>query len=146
MMNQFVSAPLDSQKLLFALEIEMNKDEIDSWKGSESLLKQLGFNFKSDSNKIIFESLPSYLDENDSKTCIENVTKVIMGDDADKGELAHEIVLNLIRSTHRIIQFKTNEEIKDFIERLFSHKDHSFCPLGKPIMQTKSLEELTSNF
>ena len=43
-------------------------------------------------------------------------------------------------------ELSNNEEIKDFIERLFSHKDHSFCPLGKPIMQTKSLEELTSNF
>ena len=146
MMNQFVSSPLDSQKLLFALEVEMNKDEIDSWKGSENLLKQLGFNYKSDSAKIIFENLPACLDKNDSKKCIENITKVIMGEDADKGELAHEIVLNVIKSTNRVIQFRSNEEIKDFIERLFSHGEHSFCPHGKPIMQTVSLEELTSNF
>ena len=69
-----------------------------------------------------------------------------MGEDADKGELAHEIVLNVIKATNRVIQFKSNEEIKDFIERLFSHGEHSFCPHGKPIMQTVTLEELTSNF
>ena len=37
-------------------------------------------------------------------------------------------------------------EIQNFIEVLFSHSDHSFCPNGKPIMQTITLEQLTSNF
>jgi hypothetical protein len=69
-----------------------------------------------------------------------------MQDEAEKGELAHEIVINVIQTSGPTIQFKTNEEIKDFIETLFSHSDHSFCPNGKPIMQTITLEELTSNF
>ena len=146
MMKQFVSAPLDSQKLLFPLEIELNKDEHSSWKAAQSLLKQLGFHFIAEDSKIVFDNLPACLDDNDSKSCIDSITKVLMQDEAEKGELAHEIVINVIQTSGPTIQFKTNEEIKDFIETLFSHSDHSFCPNGKPIMQTITLEELTSNF
>jgi DNA mismatch repair protein MutL len=146
MMRQFVSAPLDSQKLLFPLEVELNKDEHSSWKAAQSLLKQLGFHFNAEDSKIVFDNLPACLDDNDSKSCIDSITKVLMQDEAEKGELAHEIVINVIQTSGPTIQFKTNEEIKDFIETLFSHSDHSFCPNGKPIMQTITLEELTSNF
>ena len=145
-MNQFVSSPVESQKLLFPLDIVCNKDESDAWKNSQSLLNQLGFQFKIEKDNLIIESLPACLEANDSKPCIDNITIVLLRDEAEKGELAHEIVSNIIDTAGRTIQFKTNEEIKDFIETLFSHSDHSFCPLGKPIMQTISLEELTSNF
>ena len=125
---------------------EYNKDEISSWNGAQNLLNQLGFQFKIEKNIIIFEQLPACLDENEARHCITDITKVLLEDDADKGELAHEIVVKVIKSTGQSVQFKTNEEIQNFIEVLFSHSDHSFCPNGKPIMQTITLEQLTSNF
>ena len=146
MMKQFVTKPIDSQKLLFPIEVEYNKDEISSWNGAQNLLNQLGFQFKIEKNTIIFEQLPACLDENEARHCITDITKVLLEDDADKGELAHEIVVKVIKSTGQSVQFKTNEEIQNFIEVLFSHSDHSFCPNGKPIMQTITLEQLTSNF
>ena len=146
MMKQFVTKPIDSQKLLFPIETEYNKDEISSWNGAQNLLNQLGFQFKIEKNTIIFEQLPACLDENEARHCITDITKVLLEDDADKGELAHEIVVKVIKNAGESVQLKTNEEIQNFIEVLFSHSDHSFCPNGKPIMQTITLEQLTSNF
>ena len=145
-MNNFVSAPVDSQKLLFPLNIQFNKDEISAWSSSQSLLNQLGFKFNSEGEQLVFENLPACLEDNESSDCIDRITKALMRDEAEKGELAHEIVLNLLNNSNRFIRFQTNEEIKDFIERVFSRKEHSFCPFGKPIMQTVTLEELTSKF
>ena len=69
-----------------------------------------------------------------------------MVEQSEKGELAHEIVLQMIQTNTPIYSFNTSHEIQDFIEKLFSHAEHSFCPFGKPIMQTGSIEELTSKF
>ena len=99
MMNQFVTKPIDSQKLLFPIETEFNKDEISSWNGAQNLLNQLGFQFKIEKNTIIFEQLPACLDENEARYCISDITKVLLEDDADKGELAHEIVVKVIKNT-----------------------------------------------
>ena len=69
-----------------------------------------------------------------------------MAEQCEKGELAHEIVLQLIQTNTPITSFNSSHEIKDFIEKLFCYADHSFCPFGRPIMQTISIQDLTSNF
>ena len=145
-MNQFVSIPMESQKRLFPLDIALSKDEISAWTASKSLLKQLGFQFQMEKEDLIFDHVPSCLNDKNTDQCIKRITQALMVEQYEKGELAHEIVLQLIQTNSPIPSFKTNYEVKDFIENLFSHTEHSFCPFGKPIMQTLSIEELTSKF
>mgnify|MGYP000965321564 CR=1 FL=1 len=44
------------------------------------------------------------------------------------------------------IKLRTEHEIESFVNQLFSCEEHSFCPFGKPIMQTLTIEELTTKF
>ena len=145
-MSQFVTEPLESQKRLFPLDISLSKDEISAWTASKNLLRQLGFQFQIEEEELIFDHIPSCLNNKNTDECLKRITQALMVEQSEKGELAHEIVLQLIQTNSPIPSFKTNHEIKNFIEKLFSHVEHSFCPLGKPIMQTVSIEDLTLNF
>ncbi len=145
-MNQFVTTPVESQKILFPLNIQLSKDEISAWTASKSLLKQLGFQFKTEKSELIFDLIPSCLNDKKTDKCIKRITQALMAEQCEKGELAHEIVLQLIQTNTPITSFNSSHEIKDFIEKLFCYADHSFCPFGRPIMQTISIQDLTSNF
>ncbi len=145
-MQQFVSNPVESQKMLFPMQIPFNKDEISAWTNTSSLLNQLGFGFSVEGNELSVEQIPSCLQDSDASECIQCITSALMGAEAEKGELAHEIVAAMVHSRNYQLSFGSNIETKNFIERVFSSKDHAFCPKGKPIMQTVTLEELTSNF
>ena len=142
-----MTKPLGAQKLMFPLDVALDKNEIDAWTASKSLLSQLGFHFTIDSNGLKIESLPSCVAEKDSNICIENITKSLSGPERpDRGELAHELVSNLVYVVSQNFQVKSDHEIESFVNQLFSCEDHSFCPFGKPIMQTLTIEELTTKF
>ena len=145
-MTQFVSKPVESQKRIFPLNISLSKDEISAWTDSKKLLKQLGFQFQIERENLNFDYIPSCLNDKNTDGCIKRITEALMVEQSNKGDLAHAIVLQLIQTNHPIISFQSNREVEEFIESLFSHTEHSFCPFGKPIMQTVSIEELTSKF
>ena len=113
---------------------------------TKTLLKQLGFQFQMEKEDLIFDHVPSCLNDKNTNPCIKRITEALMVERSEKGELAHEIVLQLIQTNSPIPSFNSNYEVKDFIENLFSHSEHSFCPFGKPIMQTLTIEELTTKF
>lgn len=147
MMSTFVAKPLSAQKLMFPLDVGLEQNEIDAWVESKTLLSQLGFYFTNDSDGLKMESLPSCVAEKDSNTCIQNITKSLSGPEKpDRGELAHELVSNLVYVVSQNFQVKSDHEIESFVNELFSCEDHSFCPFGKPIMQTLTIEELTTKF
>ena len=147
MMQQFVTQPLAAQKLMFPLELALDQNEIDSWMDSNSLLLQLGFTFKIENKVFQLESLPACINEKDCKSCIDGITKTLSSTHKpDKGELAHELISALVYSAATVTRLHSEQEIESFINLLFSCEDHSFCPFGKPIMQTLTIEELTTKF
>ncbi|MDC0644289.1 DNA mismatch repair endonuclease MutL [Crocinitomicaceae bacterium] len=147
MMQQFVTQPLAAQKLMFPLELALDQNEMDSWVDSNSLLMQLGFTFKIENKVFQLESLPACIIENDCKSCIDGITKTLSSSQKpDKGELAHELISAIVYSASKATKLHSEQEIESFINLLFSCEDHSFCPFGKPIMQTLTIEELTTKF
>ena len=147
MMQQFVTQPIASQKLMFPLELALDQNEMDSWMDSNSLLMQLGFTFKIENKVFQLESLPACIIENDCKSCIDGITKTLSSSQKpDKGELAHELISAIVYSASKASRLHSDQEIESFINLLFSCEDHSFCPFGKPIMQTLTIEELTTKF
>ena len=147
MMQQFVTQPLAAQKLMFPLELALDQNEMDSWMDSNSLLMQLGFTFKIENKVFQLESLPACIIENDCKSCIDGITKTLSSSQKpDKGELAHELISAIVYSASKASRLHSDQEIESFINLLFSCEDHSFCPFGKPIMQTLTIEELTTKF
>ena len=147
MMQQFVTQPLAAQKLMFPLELALDQNEMDSWMDSNSLLMQLGFTFKIENKVFQLESLPACIIEKDCKSCIDGITKTLSSTQKpDKGELAHELISAIVYSASKATKLHSEQEIESFINLLFSCDDHSFCPFGKPIMQTLTIEELTTKF
>lgn len=147
MMQQFVTQPLAAQKLMFPLELALDQNEMDSWRDSNSLLMQLGFTFKIENKVFQLESLPACIIEKDRKSCIDGITKTLSSTQKpDKGELAHELISAIVYSASKATKLHSEQEIESFINLLFSCEDHSFCPFGKPIMQTLTIEELTTKF
>ena len=147
MMQQFVTQPLAAQKLMFPLELALDQNEMDSWMDSNSLLMQLGFTFKIVNKVFQLESLPACIIEKDCKSCIDGITKTLSSSQKpDKGELAHELISAIVYSASKAMRLHSDQEIESFINLLFSCEDHSFCPFGKPIMQTLTIEELTTKF
>lgn len=147
MMSTFVTKPLSAQKLMFPLQIKLDQNEIDSWVESKTLLSQLGFHFTIETEGLKIESLPSCVAEKDSNICVQNITNSLSGtEQPERGELAHALISNLVYVVSNNFHVKSDHEIESFINQLFTCEDHSFCPFGKPIMQTLTIEELTTKF
>jgi DNA mismatch repair protein MutL len=68
LIGRYIHQALDSQQMLFPIEKELSKIEMDLWLSHEKLLKQLGFQFENQHETLLIHGVPTVLPEN-SKAC-----------------------------------------------------------------------------
>jgi len=146
LMSQFVSEPIHSQQLLFPIEKSLSNKEKNAWQMNEALFNRLGFfgNLKNEGLAIV--AVPSILAENTIMDCVDHLFSELDHQEIDKGELAHFIAVHISASASISLSTEAKGFADSIIEQLFQCAEHIYSPRGKKILETLSIEMLTSNF
>ena len=146
LMADFIHHPIASQQLLFPFEKKLSKGEIDVWIDNNSLLTQLGFNFKTENDELLISGIPGIISSDDINQIIDEVSEILLHRAIEKGELAHGIISKIAKSAGMSTTIKSDSEGKNLIDLLFQCEEHAFSPNGKTIISTISLDEIAQKF
>lgn len=145
--NSFISNPIESQQLLFPVEKELSKQEGRIWTENATILKQLGFHGQVTDEMLTINAVPSVLEEETLSRSIDRILQTLAHKDIEKGELAHELVGSIARSSAmKRMELSNKEQIQSLIDRLFQCEDHAYSPSNKKIMETLDLALIDKKF
>ncbi len=146
-MNQFISNPILSQKLLFPYEKEVTVSDKMEWLNNSTMLNRLGFDTEFQDNIMQINAVPSVLQEENINDCLDTILENISFRDIEKGDIAHILIKSIARSSSQKKNvFLTNEESEILVEDLFQCSEHTFTPSGKKIIETLTIEEIANKF
>jgi DNA mismatch repair protein MutL len=146
LIGRFIHQALDSQQMLFPIEKELSKIEMDLWLSHEKLLKQLGFQFENQHETLLIHGVPTVLPENSIDNCVDSLLSDLQDRDVDQGDVAHHLVRRLTQNASKDAVIRHPEEAQKLIEALFQCEEHTLAPNGKKIMHTLLLTDISSNF
>lgn len=144
---KFVIQPLESQQLLFPIEVSVSRRECALWMENAPILKQMGFLGDVDGQQITIHAIPSALQEESVVKAVEEIMEGLSNDALEKGDIAHMIISSVSSAAgmkkHNLstLQAKTG-----LIEQLFQCSDHVNSPRNKKIISNISLEEIKQKF
>ena len=145
-MASFIVTPITSQQQLFPIEIEVKHSTIAHWEQNSKTIERLGFSYQKTENGLSFDGIPSYLNPEQTLDCIESISTKLELEQIDKGELAHEFILSIAKSSSKGSSKWNQESANHLIEQLFSCQEHQYSPSGQLILKTISSEELFQQF
>ncbi|MCH2224475.1 MAG: DNA mismatch repair endonuclease MutL [Crocinitomicaceae bacterium] len=147
MIKSFISNPISSQKLLFPIEKELANKELIAWQENASILKQLGMSGEIKEDVLELTAVPSVLQEETIQNALDRIIETISHRTIEKGEIAHELVHSLAKSSARKkLNLSTPELIEHLIEQLFQCENHMYTPGNKKIVDTLELTVLEDKF
>jgi len=146
LIGRFIHQALDSQQMLFPIEKELSKIEMDLWVSHEKLLKQLGFQCEYQHETLFIHGVPTVISENSIDSCVDSLLSDLQDRDIDQGDVAHHLVRRLTQNASKDAVIRHPEEAQKLIEALFQCEEHTLAPNGKKIMHTLLLTDITSNF
>ncbi len=141
--NSFISNPITSQKLLFPIEKEVSKNEINIWTENQSILHQLGFQSSFNKETLSINAVPSVLQEETISNSIDEIFSTIAYQEIEKGDLAHTLIGAIAKSASlKKLNLTTDDKIQALIDQLFQCENHTYTPRNKKIIETISLDEI----
>ena len=146
LIGRFIHQALDSQQMLFPIEKELSRIEMDLWVSNEKLLKQLGFQCEYQHETLFIHGVPTVISENSIDSCVDSLLSDLQDRDIDQGDVAHHLVRRLTQNASKDAVIRHPEEAQKLIEALFQCEEHTLAPNGKKIMHTLLLTDITSNF
>ncbi len=141
-------APASKQQLLFPQTMELSIEDYLVYTEIKELLEQIGFSTSELSgNTIIINAIPSEVKIGyEGKVLLEILDEYKTTEkeysSARERTAAAFACKNAIKSGDKI----GTQEMKNLIDRLFQTKEPYFCPHGRPIIITLSLDELDRKF
>lgn len=146
LIGRFIHQALDSQQMLFPIEKELSKIEMDLWLSNERLLKQLGFQCEYQLETLYIHGVPTIISENSIDSCVDSLLSDLQDRDIDQGDVAHHLVRRLTQNASKDAVIRHPEEAQALVEALFQCEEHTMAPNGKKIMHTVLLTDIASNF
>jgi len=146
LIGRFIHQALDSQQMLFPIEKELSRIEMDLWVSNEKLLKQLGFQCEYQHETLFIHGVPTVISENSIDSCVDSLLSDLQDRDIDQGDVAHHLVRRLTQNASKDAVIRHPEEAQKLIEALFQCEEHTLAPNGKKIMHTVLLTDIASNF
>lgn len=141
--NQFISRPIDSQKLLFPIEKEVSRNESQLWENNSTILTQLGFEGATKDGILSVHAVPAILQEESIAPALDDLFSSLAYEDVDKGDIAHTMIRSIARgASMKRTPITSQESVDALINRLFLCEEHAYSPGNKKIIETISLEEL----
>jgi DNA mismatch repair protein MutL len=147
MMNDFISKPIASQKLLFPFVRECTNSELREWSNHTTLIQRLGFESTVHGSEIHLNAVPSIITEENLHDCVNMILENISFKEIDKGEIAHELIRSVAASAARNRTFNDHDDaLQCLIDQLFVSPEHVYSPSGKRILSTITLDEIATKF
>jgi DNA mismatch repair protein MutL len=147
LMEQFMVSPIGSQQLMFPIEQKFRAEEKLEWENNITSLKRLGFEWVWNRDMLVLEGIPSHLNADNLKECLDEIIEKITHRELDKGELAHELIVSLSKAASGSRDKSISKEVaEELVNQLFACEEHQFCPKGKRIIQTISIDEINKKF
>lgn len=142
-MAKFISSPIDSQQLLFPVEVEVSSTDIANWQENASLLKQLGYSGEISDNTLQISAVPAVVQEEMIIDSVQEILEKLAYKNIDKGDIAHNVITSIAHAVSRgSIKLSSSEEVEDLFARLFQCAEHMYSPKGKKILETIETQDL----
>lgn len=138
----------ESQKMLFAEEIGVDKIDLAVWQELIPVLARAGFELEIANEKIIIAAVPVSLEDRNPQralqSILENYKTNQQGEDVNNDHIVALSMANAmaIRGGKKL----TIEEMEFLIDALFASSSPQLSPHGKKIIETFTLDEIFKRF
>ena len=146
LLRDFVNSPINAQMLLFPIIKILPNEDLVVWQENKSLLEQLGFKGEIVQNELQLVSAPSIINEEQIDTCLGELIQLLVHKEIDKGDLAHQVVSIIAKSSSRSATIQVQEQAIALVNELFQLPEHTFTVAGKAILKTITIEEIGLKF
>lgn len=148
--NTSQSGKINSQKLVYPIDIQMNTDDLEFLKSAENVLKNIGFNIQFDTktDKIALLGVPAFLVNSNPKELIEAVLVQIKDDPELLTENAYEKIADLIakKNSMNFAKVLAEEELQQLVNSLLTCRNPNYTKDGRKIMQKINTDEVERFF
>ncbi len=138
----FVKHPLHTQMLLFPMERALEKQEIRVLQSHLGLFEQLGFKLELYESTLAISGAPEILHEEGILGCIESLIVRLEMQDQQREDLAHILMVEMVRSSVKHYPFGNKLEMQQLIEQLFRCQEHHLSPSQEKIITIIRHEDL----
>lgn len=139
---------IESQKLLFAEEITVDKTDLFIWKELSPALNELGFETEIENNKIIISAVPTSLEnKNPQRALIDIFEDFKVNQQNNDMDLKASVALSMASALATKGGNKlTSEEMQYITDALFASSSPQLSPHGKKTIETFTMDEITKRF
>ena len=124
---------INSQKLLYKIEIEFSKVDIDILRKNKNIFNQFGLDFDLGVEKITINAIPSFIKTENLEESFSNLIFNIKNELPDNSFSESDLISKIMSKTLSIKNGKTleiNEQLY-IINSLFACKETMICPFNK---------------
>ncbi len=145
-MQTFVIKALNSQQLLFPLQVDCTSSTKLLWEENKTTLERMGYNWQSNELGIEITGAPAELNDDSILYTVQVISEKLAMETIDKSEIAHEIAVGIAvaNATKKVNWNK--ETANNLFDTLFQCTEHQYTPQGKRILYTLTTEEILKNF
>lgn len=135
--NDFIHKILDSQKLLFPIELSLEEGLAEKWEENKGLLTQLGFQseINEKANKLSIFAVPVMLQEECISDLLNELINCLLQEHVEKGDLAHHLLMLIAGNAHFGKGDKDPKSVKELVRRIMENSNQGYSPTGKKIME-----------
>ncbi len=139
---------VESQSVLFPKTIDLKGDDFDLLVHLQPYLSRIGFKLREfGENKLIIESVPVYMKNNDEISVIRHVIENYDETGEKDLELHDKIAANYsCKAAVKAGDSLTEKEMIYLVNKLFQTENPFYCPHGRPIIFNLTAEELDKKF
>lgn len=145
-MHTFVIKALNSQQLLFPMQVDCNASAKLLWEENKTTLERMGYNWTFNEDGLEITGAPAELNDDSILYTVQVISEKLAMETIDKSEIAHEIAVGIAvaNATKKVTWNK--ESANNLFDTLFQCTEHQFTPQGKRILYTLTTEEILKNF
>jgi DNA mismatch repair protein MutL len=149
-MERLTAGPLESQRLLVPMMIDVTPAAHDVLIGRAAALEQFGFEIESfGASTIRVDAVPALLDTSDSAQALQALAEDLDG--LDRGAKVQDALQRIAATTACHAAVKANypltyEKMAHILDELRATAYSTVCPHGRPVMLRLTRREIEKNF
>ncbi len=145
-MQTFVIKALNSQQLLFPMQVDCNASAKLLWEENKTTLERMGYNWTLNEDGLEITGAPAELNDDSILYTVQVISEKLAMETIDKSEIAHEIAVGIAVANATKKETWNKETANNLFDTLFQCTEHQFTPQGKRILYTLTTEEILKNF
>lgn len=145
-MQTFVIKALNSQQLLFPLQVDCSASSKLLWEENKTTLERMGYNWSLNEDGLEITGAPAELNDDSILYTVQVISEKLAMETIDKSEIAHEIAVGIAMANATKKVSWNKETANNLCDTLFQCTEHQYTPQGKRILYNLTTEELLKKF